>query len=137
MPEFIGNFVWKCNECGKTHFMEADAAKCEESHEQVETMRDQFLAEASEAFDCVLEQDEGTRMRMIDSDHGYAVWLIAPLSVKVGNEMATLIVEDAGETQRRFILTVLDEEPFMLVHSYFKPSDTQTFEISSHGKIPK
>ena len=98
--------------------------------------REEYILEAQKAFDCVLDVSADTELTMIGSDHGFAAWLIAPLTITVGNEQAILSIEDAGESQKRFVLLVLDEDPFMLVHTYFM-DDVQTFEISDKGKIHK
>lgn len=84
-------------------------------------LREEFILQAQRVFDCILEVYPDTQMRMTDSDHGYEEWLIAPLTVAIGNEKAILSVEDAGESQRRLVLLVLDDEPFIKVHSYFTP----------------
>ena len=106
-------------------------------------LREEYILEAQKAFDCSLDVSQDTEITMIGSN-GFTAWTIAPLRVigplgsviKTFDEQAILSVEDAGESQRRFILLILDDEPFMLVHTYFM-DDVQTFEISGLGRVNK
>ncbi len=110
-------------------------------------LREEYILQAQKAFDCILDVSQDTELTMIGSDHGYAAWTIAPLRatgpteshplfndphVKRLDEQAILTIEDAGIEQRRLILLVLEDEPFMLIHTYFM-DDVKTYEISSEG----
>ncbi len=107
-------------------------------------LREEYILEVQKAFDCSLDVDADTELTMIGSDHGFAAWTMAPLRVvgplgsvrKTFDEQAILSIEDAGESQRRFILLILDDDPFILVHTYFM-DDVETFEISDQGRVNK
>ena len=113
--------------------------------------REELILEAQKAFDCILTPDTNTELTMIGSDHGFAAWTIAPLrvtgptalhprfnepDVKTVDEQAILSIEDAGESQKRLILLILEDEPFLLVHTYFM-DDVKTYEITEDGRIDK
>lgn len=76
-------------------------------------LRNELLREAEHLLNCTLELEANTTMPLLASDHGYASWMIGPLNVKGGDEMAILIVEDAM-SPRRFTLLVMDDEPYVL-----------------------
>ncbi len=103
-------------------------------------LREEFILEAQKAFEFRLDVVPETVMGMEESDHGYTEWLIAPLYIadSNGTEKVTMIVEDAGESQRQFTLLVREEdEAFILIHSYFKPDIIETYEISGGRKFHK
>lgn len=90
-------------------------------NEETLSLMESFIIEAQNHFDCQFDNYPETEMRMFGSDHGYSEYVITGLSVSIGNEEAVLIVQDAGETQRRFVLLVLDDDPFIKVHNYYTP----------------
>ena len=121
-----------------------------EEHDRLVTKTEEYVLQAESVFAIRIDIMPNTEIRMIESDHGYAEWLIAPLYIADGNgtDQIVMVVDDAGESQRRYRLMVQpdDSEPYLLIHSYFDDdgetrrtsrrfaTTTETYEISSSGK---
>ncbi len=83
---------------------------------------DGFIEEADKLIDPIDRRDD-TTIWMLTSDHGYAEYVIAPVGLPNSETHGLLLVEDAGETQRRYTVVALsgadNDWPSMMSHSFF------------------
>lgn len=92
----------------------------EEAHQ---VLMEEYAMQADELIDQPIDITSETQMILTSSDHGYAEWVILPVVLPNDEGHGLLVVQDAGEAQRRYILLYLDsvdsDDPFAYVHSFF------------------
>jgi dTDP-4-amino-4,6-dideoxygalactose transaminase len=96
---------------------------------------DELMKEFIDAANTYLKNDlwleviAETKMTMMVSDHGYAEYVIGPLSNEGMEGTIVLIVEDAGETQRRYTVVELGTNLRLTsINRYMNRTTVERFE---------